>query len=263
MKHLSHDVSADWGETATWLYDLVYTPRLSPFEAMFTPHGWSWNAVNDQYAAMNSDAAQHYFSRILDVPSMEAAPQYPKTFGRVHAETSVMWISRQYNLTVDIDRGSICYDVVRAIPSTEDENEDGSPVILCAYKTSGVQDCNRECRWHERVDEVLKKQFGSRTGRTRTEVLQDYLDRLIFENAKLGGGIFGLGSGIKLTASSSSFYYWRRYGPLGPPTPCHPSTWSPDQENNYKLARLPFAIGTKKPVEIAKYKALLTCGTID
>lgn len=78
----------------------------------------------------------------FDIPLMEAGPKYRGTKNRVHAETSVLWVSKHYNLTVDVDSGSICYDIVRAIPSIEENGiKDGSPTILCSYKSSRKEAC--------------------------------------------------------------------------------------------------------------------------
>jgi hypothetical protein len=116
-----HDIAEDWGVRVTLLYDIIYIPRLRPDDVIFAPSGWSWGGYNDQFAAMSSKNAQHYFKRIMNVDKMLRE-------GRVHPETSIKMVAKWNNVSVVTSRGNICYDIVRAIPNENHPlNKNGLP----------------------------------------------------------------------------------------------------------------------------------------
>ncbi|KAI5478738.1 transcription factor Iwr1 [Pseudohyphozyma bogoriensis] len=239
---LANDVAADWGEVPTRLHDMVYRPLLSPTNTIYAPAGWGWGEINDQFAAMPSDVAFDYFTRVDHVRDMVADGF------RVHAETSISWVAKHYSHRADTTHGGICYDVVRAIPDGKVESTGGPPKVECSYKKSGVEDCELECA------PFLDKNRGranAMTGTTTAGAFPSLEEYISATNSKLS-------SGERLATDSSSFYYFHLAAQKDR-LRCLPASWTANQGNNYDGVDLPFVIKSKDIETIATYKLLTTC----
>jgi hypothetical protein len=152
-KNISHDVSDDWGVRCTRLHDMVYQPKLQMNNRLYVPFGWSWGGYNDQYAAMSSVNAKHYFTRILHVDRMLREE-------KVHSETSIRLVAKWNNINVNNIDGTICYDVVRSSPDriqpTYNESQTNRS---CTYGANGDQDCNMLCPKFQKINETLRDNF--------------------------------------------------------------------------------------------------------
>ncbi|CAF1603234.1 unnamed protein product [Rotaria magnacalcarata] len=102
---MKEDVASDWGIRPTLLYDMIYEPRLRVDNILYVPFGWSYGGYNDQFAAMSSMNAKHYFTRILHIRRMLNEE-------KVHPETSIRLVARWNNITVNNVDGTICYEIL-------------------------------------------------------------------------------------------------------------------------------------------------------
>jgi hypothetical protein len=153
-KNINHDVSSDWGVRRTRLYDMVYEPKLQMNNVLYIPGGWIYlNGYNDQFAAMSSENAKHYFMRILHVDRMLREE-------RVHPETSIRLVARWNNMIVNNVDGTICYDIVRTSLNVAKNTSNKDTITRsCSYKTSGIEDCEKLCPKFKKINEALHVSF--------------------------------------------------------------------------------------------------------
>jgi hypothetical protein len=215
--------------------------------------GWTNGGYNDQFAAMSSMNANHYFTRILYVNRMLREE-------KVHPETSIRLIARWNNITVNEIDGTICYDVVR-ISSNNQQTVDskGHKRKSCSYKGSGKEDCFTLCPRFEKINKALRNSFIYDAS---------FLDQNVTINNKeiealLNHHISRINDNtVQIDHRSSSFYYFYRYvASRNVNDPCLPDTWTKDQSNNYRKHYLPFILRTSDPRKIVMYNKHLTCGS--
>lgn len=246
-KNICHDVFSDWGIRSTRLYDMVYQPKLQMNKVLYVPRGWAWGGYNDQFAAMSSENARHYFMRILHVDRMLRE-------ARVHPETSIRLVARWNDMIVNNVDGSICYDIVR----TSINGKKNDMTRSCSNKRSGAEDCEHLCPKIEKINKALHVSFfhgepPSPQNSTRSVL---WLKSLLMHHlSRINDGT------IVIDQNVSSFYYFYRYAhPTYVNDPCLPKTWTRDQSNIYARRSLPFVLRTKDPAKIITYNKHLACG---
>ena len=248
----THDVSKDWGVRRTRLYDMVYEPRLRIDKMLYVPMGWAFLGYNDQFAAMSSVTANHYFMRILHVGRMLRE-------GRIHPEISIHLVARWNNITVNDIGGTICYDIVHTSESSNHTIDNmRRSKQSCSYKDSGIDDCNTLCRQLEDINRALRDSFlhgksvllpNSSLDIKRAKSL--LLHHLSHFNKSTN----------KIDCKASSFYYFYRYMTSKDVNdPCLPDTWSTDQSNVYSMQYLPFILQATDRSKIIEYNKHLTSG---
>ncbi|KAI5479253.1 hypothetical protein MNV49_003947 [Pseudohyphozyma bogoriensis] len=245
---ISHDVTSDWGVAPTRLYDLVYSPRLSPDNALYTPFGWSYGGINDQFAAMSSKVAFDYFTRIRHLEEMIAEGY------KIHAETSIRWVAEHYHLRNETRTGNVCWDVVRAVPTGE-KGENGKPKIHCERKWSGVDDCLAVCPDYEgrnmkRVWRIVEGVTGNGAGGSalRLPPLEEYLSWI--------NGFFPSSERVSTWSSSYFYYYIARERDR---IKCRANDWRRDMGNQFLEVDLPFVLRSEDEEVGERYRQLLTC----
>jgi hypothetical protein len=253
-KNIDHDVSGHWGVRRTRLYDMIYEPKLQMNNALYIPRGWTWLAgYNDQFAAMSSENAKHYFTRILHVDRMLRE-------GRVHPETSIRLVAQWNNMTVNNVDGTICYDIVRtSLNVKQDTNHNDTITRSCSYKKSGVQDCEKLCPKFEKINQALHASFLHNTdfpSQNSAINVQQLKLLLMHHLSRINTDT------IKIDYNASSFYYFYRYAhPIYTNDPCLPNTWTKDQSNIYATRYLPFVLRTSNQTKILIYNNHLACGS--
>jgi hypothetical protein len=252
-KTISHDVFGDWGVHRTRLYDMVYEPKLQMNNVLYVPSGWTYGGYNDQFAAMSSMNANHYFTRILHVDRMLRE-------GKVHPETSIRLIARWNNMIVNKVDGTICYDIVRTSLNNERRatTKKGQRNRFCSFKKSGNEDCNMLCPKLEKINKALRDTFV----RDATFMVQNVAinaeqikSLLIHHLTRINNGA------VQINYNASSFYYFYRYVTSKDANdPCLPNTWPEDQSNVYAMQHLPFVLRASDRKKIVMYNKHLTCG---
>ncbi|CAF4013379.1 unnamed protein product, partial [Adineta steineri] len=254
-KNLNHDIKNHWGIYPTRLYDMIYEPRLKSNEnIIYIPFGWSNGGYNDQFAAMSSNRnAQHYFMRILNIKRMLHE-------SIVHPETSIHLIAKWNHIKIDNRNATICYDIVRI--STKNYRS-------CAYKKSGIEDCQLLCPKYEKMNTVLHNYFIH----NKNNLFPQDNSTRILNNKKeeteilLNQHISSMNNNnnensIEINDQSSSFYYFYRYiNSKYLNNPCLPQTWTKDQGNNYEKHHFPFILRSLDQTKINQYNQYLTCGS--
>ncbi|CAF1137926.1 unnamed protein product [Adineta ricciae] len=247
-KNLTHDVADDWGIYRTRLYDMIYEPRIRLHNAFYIPFGWSNGGYNDQFAALSSVNANHYFMRILHVNRM-------LNHSIVHPETSIRLIAEWNNIIVDNISATMCYDIVRVFPSISLPTNNRS----CRYKGSGREDCQRLCPKLEEINKELRNSFIQDPSVLKQNVTlnNNQIQSLLFQHISRMKN-----QTLSISIQSSSFYYFYRYINIkNINDPCLSETWSKDQGNNYESYRFPFVLRSSNSKIITQYNKLLTCGT--
>jgi hypothetical protein len=251
-KTIGNDVSSDWGIRFTRLYDLVYEPKLEMNNVLYVPFGWTYGGYNDQFAAMSSINANHYFTRILHVDRMLREE-------KVHPETSIRLVARWTNMTVNSADGTICYDIVRISPNGKQHaDKNGKGKRSCSYKKSGKQDCNILCPKIGNVNKVLRDSFIRDTvflAQNLAIHINQVKSLLMHHLSRIND------DKVQIDHNASSFYYFYRYVTSKYENdPCLPNTWAEDQSNIYANRHLPFVLRTSNRTKIAMYNKHLTCG---
>jgi hypothetical protein len=251
-KKISHDISSDWGVQRTRLFDMVYEPKLQMNNALYTPLGWKNGGYNDQFAAMSSMNANHYFTRILHVNRMLREE-------KVHPETSIRLIAKWNNITVNEIDGTICYDIVRTFASNQQiVDSKGRKRKYYSYKGSGKEDCAALCPRLEKINKALRNSFiydASFLDQDVTLNNKEIEALLIHHISRIDDGTVLIGH-----LSSSFYYFYRTAASKNGNDPCLPNTWTKDQSNNYRMHNLPFILRTSDRKKIAMYNKHLTCG---
>ena len=239
-KNITHDVSSDWGIRYTRLYDMVYEPKLRMNNTLYVPRGWSWGGYNDQYAAMSSINANHYFTRILHVDRMLRE-------GKVHPETSIRLVARWNHILMNNVDGTICYEIVRSSwEEKQPSHSESQRKQSCKYKGSGKTDCNILCPKFEKINKALGDKFAH--GNQVPSLLIHHLSH-INNNT------------VQIDLDASSFYYFYRYANLKDMNNvCLLNTRPKDQRNIYAIQKLPFVLRTSNRTKIQMYNKHLTCG---
>ena len=247
-----HDVFRDWGVRRTRLYDMVYEPRLQTDNMLYVPIGWAFYGYNDQFAAMSSVTANHYFMRILHAGRMLRED-------KVHPETSIRLVAQWNNITVNTIDGTICYDIVR-ISENSSHTKDKIPPSKqsCSYKGSGIEDCNTLCPQLEDINRALRNSFLH----GKTDLLRiSRLDSKWVKSLLLHHLSYFNKSTDKIGYKNSSFYYFYRYiTSKDVNSPCLPATWRADQSDIYSTQYLPFILQATDRSKIKEYNKHLTCG---
>ncbi|CAF3878609.1 unnamed protein product, partial [Adineta steineri] len=220
----------------------------------YIPFGWSNGGYNDQFAAMSSNRnAHHYFMRILNIKRMLHE-------SIVHPETSIHLIAKWNQIKIDNRNATICYDIVRI--STKNHRS-------CAYKKSGIEDCQLLCPKYENINRILHNSFIHNKNNL---VPQDNSTRILNNKEEeteilLNQHISSMNNknnenSIEINHQSSSFYYFYRYiNSKYLNNPCLPQTWTKDQGNNYEKHHFPFILRSSDQTKINQYNQYLTCGS--
>ena len=249
---IAHDVTNDWGVRPTRLYDMIYKPKLQTHNVLYVPHGRAWRGYNDQFAALSSENAKRYFTRILNADRMLRE-------GKVHPETSIYYVAKWNNMTVNDANATICYDIVRASMNiAQDSNNKYTISRSCAYKESGIEDCMILCPSLRKINEALHNSFLHDTispAPNLTINIQQMKSFLMRYLSRINNAT------IQISYNASSFYYFYRYAnPIYINDSCLPGTWTKDQSNIYATRYLPFVLRTSNPMKLLTYNSYLACG---
>ncbi|CAF3797913.1 unnamed protein product [Rotaria socialis] len=255
-QRMKEDVTSDWAIRPTLLYDMIYEPRLRADNILYVPFGWSYGGYNDQFAAMSSVNAKHYFTRILHVRRMLNEE-------KVHSETSIRLVARWNNMTVNNVDGTICYEIVRASlePSLQLMQSD-QRYQSCSYKGSGKEDCKLLCPVLKKINNALHEMFphDSTLIRRGIKIDDDKIKSLLIKYLS----VINLNRTLQIHYNDSSFYYVHLYViSRYANDPCLITTWTADQTRNYPLQYLPFILRTRERNKVEMYKRYLTCGVLD
>jgi hypothetical protein len=253
-KTISHDVFGDWGVRPTRLYDMVYEPKLQMNNVLYVPFGWANGGYNDQFAAMSSMNANHYFTRILHVDRMLRKH-------RVHPETSIRLVALWNNMIVNNVDGTICYDIVRPPLNNEQHvaRKKGQRSRFCSYKKSGKKDCTILCPKLEVINKALRNTFVRDETFWAQNVainVKQIKSLLIHHLTRVNNDT------IQIDYNVSSFYYFYRYVTSKDANdPCLPNTWTKDQSHIYAMPHLPFVLRSSDRTKIVMYNKHLVCGS--
>jgi hypothetical protein len=253
-KTISHDVFGDWGVRHTRLYDMVYEPKLQMNNVLYVPFGWAYGGYNDQFAAMSSMNANHYFTRIFHVDRMLRED-------KVHPETSIRLVALWNNMIVNNVDGTVCYDIVRTSLNNEQDvaTKTDQRNRFCSYKKSGNEDCNILCPKIEEINKALRNTFVRDETFWAQNVainVKQIKSLLIHHLTRVNNDT------IQIDYNASSFYYFYRYATSKDANkPCLSNTWPKDQSNIYAMQHLPFVLRASDRTKIAMYNKHLACGS--